>query len=110
MKHIWITLFVAVFLQVVYASKYQFKALLEISKALARKNHEVSVISVNESSDFIEFAVLPNFMDLAVPHSVMAFEDLNSPEYKGINTSAVISFDSIHSLQKFNNETSTCKK
>lgn len=86
------------------------KAFRNISKAFAKTKYEVSVISVNGKSDFIDFAVLPTLNCQNVPHSVVTFENMNSPEYKGINTSAVIAFESIDSLKEFNNETSTCWK
>lgn len=93
-----------------FKDKNELKAFKNIAKALHESNHEVSVISVNGLSVFIEFAVLPNFNELNVPHTVVAFENLNSPKYKGINVSAVIAFDSVDSLVNFNNETFTKKK
>lgn len=101
---------ILILFKTIYASKFHFQAFQNISKALEESNHEVSVISVNGSSDFIEFSVLKNFRDQNVPHSVVAFESLNSSEYKGINTSAVIVFDSVGNLKDFNNETFTCNK
>lgn len=81
-----------------FKDKNELKAFKNIAKALHESNHEVSVISVNGLSVFIEFAVLPNFNELNVPHTVVAFKNLNSPKYKGINVSAVIAFDSVDSL------------
>lgn len=103
-------LFFLFLLKEINATNHQLKAFKNIAKALAASNHEVSVISVNGKSDFNEIAVLPNFIAQSVPYSIAAFENMNSPEYKGINTSSVIAFDSIDSLKIFNNETYTCNK
>lgn len=110
MKRFSKVLFLSLLLKANCGSNYRPKAFSNISEALAATNHEVAVISVNGSSDFVEAVVLPNFSEQKVPHSVMAFKDLNSPEYRGIDTSAVIAFDSIDSLKDFNNETYTCRK
>lgn len=110
MKHLSNIIFTLMFLNVDCTLTVNFKALRSITKELARKFFEVSVISVGGRSDFIEFVVLKNFRDQNVAHSIVSLEDLNSPEYKGINTSAVIAFNSVESLNNFNNETFVYKK
>lgn len=110
MKLLFKILVLSIFLKVNCILKCQYQAFKDISRALAAANYEVSVISVNGRSDFIESVVLKTFQDQNVPHSILSFKDLNSPDYKGINTSAVIAFDSINSLKSFNNETYTCTK
>lgn len=86
----------------------QFKAFQSLSRTLARSCHEVSVISVNGKSNFIDFAVLPTLSNQNVPHLVVAFEGINSSENKVINTSAIIAFDSMYSLRDFNKKTFFC--
>lgn len=104
MKHFLRLLLTFVLFKANLASKIYKVAFEEITKVLAATNHEVLVMSVNGSSDFINFAVLKIFGEKNVPHKVVAFKNVDSPEYQGINTSAVIGFDSFKSLENFNNE------